>query len=228
MQRRPRTGAPGQAPRPRTCGLPVPAPPARPPSRSPGPMPQPPGHHPSRPRPPSNYRDPARAQRNARSTRRRLSSRNTRLGSGSRVVRVERLVRIGLDGLMGRGRRTMILSRRSWSRLSGGLSKAPSATMTSTRGSIWMRTRNSWPDLSARRNNGTGRAWRTRTAMIRLRACNPARRQPPGRCDELTAGWRGCHTSFGCCLRRVGCGLRNGQYGNELLILSRGVRQGRG
>jgi hypothetical protein len=67
----------GRAPRPRTHGRPVLAPPARQASRSPGPPAQPSGHPPSRP--PSSPEKITRAGRthgDARPTRRRASRRN--------------------------------------------------------------------------------------------------------------------------------------------------------
>jgi len=68
-----------------------------------------------------------------------LDAGEARLGSGGRGAAVPGCPgrAAGADragrGPMGHGRRTTILSRRSWSRSSGGVSKAPSATMTSTR-----------------------------------------------------------------------------------------------
>ena len=79
----------------------------------------------------------------------------------------------GRTGLKGRGSRTTILSRRSTYRSSSGMSKTPPATITRTRRSSLMRTPKGWPGLSARRSNGAGRACRTRTALIRLRTCDP-------------------------------------------------------
>jgi hypothetical protein len=79
-RRHPRRGTRDRAPRLRTRGRPVPAPPARPPSRSPGSPAQPSAHPPSPAAPASGKSPgpPGRMYGNARSTQRLTSSRSPR------------------------------------------------------------------------------------------------------------------------------------------------------